>query len=109
MFLPEGVINLAWLRSPERLMGDHGFLPPIAMGSVVEAGRQHTHTHPHTYIYTHKVKATCSAEHLHSERENTEGGSIVDMTLSLCAAKRNNLANNKTLKMQYLYFYFDKS
>ena len=77
MFLPEGVINLAWLRSPERLMGDHGFLPPIAMGSVVEAGRQHTHTHRDT----HRVKPTCSAEHLHSGMENTEGGSIVDMTL----------------------------
>lgn len=35
-------------------MGDHGFLPPIAMGSVVDAGRQHTHTHKHTQRYTQR-------------------------------------------------------
>lgn len=79
MFLPEGVINLAWLRSPERLMGDHGFLPPIAMGSAVDAGRQHTHTNTHRDI--HREKTTCSVECLYSEMENTEGGSVVDMTL----------------------------
>ena len=89
LFLPEGVINLAWLRSPERLMGDHGFLPAIAMGSVVEAGRQHTHTHTHTHSETYML---CRASRVWEEKHWGRLSCRHD-TVILSVTKRNNSAD----------------
>lgn len=74
MFLPEGVINLVRLRSPERLMGDHGFLPPVAAAPAAEVNRQPACKH------TQKTPPS-SALSLFREKNTPEG---ITRSMSSC-------------------------